>query len=248
MKPVPSKLFLWQKLVAIDVQIWLKTKSIGLVPCLLHVIWYDIDLPPRSAEIKGPETIACSDCWKISSQNTLCFCKPLVINAIWKSCVPSLQNKSAVRAHSMIIGTGSRHVLLPSVWLQIALDGLSSHIFGLGSTENPDCSGKPLVSRLKFSILPPSPEKWRISRLKRAVWLTYPGKQAYFRIIMENQIGCAGHRSRQIRQPAAQSKLRELRQRAPSSCFVPATQSCCCFWTISAQAVSKICSLMRKII
>ena len=105
MKPVPSKLFLWQKLVAIDVQIWLKTKSIGLVPCLLHVIWYDIDLPPRSAEIKGPETIACSDCWKISSQNTLCFCKPLVINAIWKSCVPSLQNKSAVRTQLMIIVT-----------------------------------------------------------------------------------------------------------------------------------------------
>ena len=38
---------------------------------------------------------------------------------------------------------------------------------------------------------------------------------------MENQIGCAGHRSRQIRQPAAQSKLRELRQRARSACFVP---------------------------
>ena len=31
----------------------------------------------------------------------------------------------------------------------------------------------------------------------------------------------AGHRSWQIRQPAAQSKLRELRQRARSACFVP---------------------------
>ena len=38
---------------------------------------------------------------------------------------------------------------------------------------------------------------------------------------MENQIGCAGHRSRQIRQPAPQSKLRELRQRARYACFVP---------------------------
>ena len=31
----------------------------------------------------------------------------------------------------------------------------------------------------------------------------------------------AGHRSWQIRQPAAQSKLRELRQRDRSACFVP---------------------------
>jgi hypothetical protein len=31
----------------------------------------------------------------------------------------------------------------------------------------------------------------------------------------------AWHRSWQIRQPAAQSKLRELRQRARSACFVP---------------------------
>ena len=31
----------------------------------------------------------------------------------------------------------------------------------------------------------------------------------------------AGNRSWQIRQPAAQSKLRELRQRARSACFVP---------------------------
>lgn len=34
----------------------------------------------------------------------------------------------------------------------------------------------------------------------------------------------AGHRSWQIRQPAAQSKLRELRQRARSACFVPVMQ------------------------
>lgn len=34
----------------------------------------------------------------------------------------------------------------------------------------------------------------------------------------------AGHRSWQIRRPAAQSKLRELRQRARSACFVPMMQ------------------------
>ena len=38
------------------------------------------------------------------------------------------------------------------------------------------------------------------------------------------QISCAGHRSRQIRQPAAQTKLRELRQRTRYACFVPMMQ------------------------
>lgn len=38
------------------------------------------------------------------------------------------------------------------------------------------------------------------------------------------QISCAGHRSRQIRQPAAQSKMRELRQRTRYACFVPMTR------------------------
>ena len=54
--------------------------------------------------------------------------------------------------------------------------------------------------------------------------LTDPGKRASSRIIMENQIGCAGHWSWQKRQPAPQSKLRELRQRARSACFVPMMQ------------------------
>ena len=35
------------------------------------------------------------------------------------------------------------------------------------------------------------------------------------------QISCAGHRSRQIRQPATQSKMRELRQKTRYACFVP---------------------------
>ena len=35
------------------------------------------------------------------------------------------------------------------------------------------------------------------------------------------QISCAGRRSRQIRQPAAQTKMRELRQRTRYACFVP---------------------------
>lgn len=67
-------------------------------------------------------------------------------------------------------------------------------------------------------------------------------------MIMENQIGCGGHRSRQIRQPAAQSKLREPFDVAHAAYFVPmmrkiknnrdftlspyfvlATRSCCYF-------------------
>ena len=57
-----------------------------------------------------------------------------------------------------------------------------------------------------------------------------------------------GLHSWQLRQPTAKSKLRELRHWARYACFVPATQSCCYFWTISVPAVSKICSLMRKTI
>ena len=38
---------------------------------------------------------------------------------------------------------------------------------------------------------------------------------------MSRSLHSAGHRSWQIRQPAAQSQLRELRQRARSACFVP---------------------------
>ncbi len=38
---------------------------------------------------------------------------------------------------------------------------------------------------------------------------------------LQRSLRSAGHRSWQIRQPAAQSKLRELRQRARSACFVP---------------------------
>ena len=40
-------------------------------------------------------------------------------------------------------------------------------------------------------------------------------------MIMENQIGCGGHRSTQIRQPAAQSKLREPFDVARAAYFVP---------------------------
>ena len=54
--------------------------------------------------------------------------------------------------------------------------------------------------------------------------LTHPEKKAYSRMIMGNQKGFARHRKWQIREPAAQSKLRELRQRARSACFVPVMQ------------------------
>jgi hypothetical protein len=51
------------------------------------------------------------------------------------------------------------------------------------------------------------------------------GQQAIARTVLGLRFfNRAGHRSWQIRQPAAQSKLRELRQRARSACFVPAMQ------------------------
>ena len=53
----------------------------------------------------------------------------------------------------------------------------------------------------------------------RSFWLPRTNDN-YQMLFIQRSLPSAGHRSWQIRQPAAQSKLRELRQRARSACFV----------------------------